>query len=159
MEGIFQPATALKLNLTTMTVDEFLPFTVARIINLVIVINGIKHHCARLENVLMRHHRNLRDFKKRHQVLLNSILLDPVHNCLWREGITCHIGWFDKYLSLAWWLGQPSHKATGVLLAYVLNFSCAEWPCQYSCCLDKVLWWLEIPISEHSLWFWHYWIA
>jgi hypothetical protein len=52
MEGIFEPAIALKLNVTTMTVYEFLPITVVRIINLVIVINGIEHHRARLENVL-----------------------------------------------------------------------------------------------------------
>ncbi len=82
MEGIFEPAIALKLNLTTMTVDEFLPLTVMRIINFVIVINGIKHHRARLENVLWRHHGDLRDFKKCHNVILNSILLDPVQNSL-----------------------------------------------------------------------------
>jgi hypothetical protein len=82
MGGIFEPAIALKLNLTTMTVDEFLLFTVVRIINLVIVINGIKHHRARLENVLWRHHRNLRDFDKQHHVVLNSIFSDPVHNSL-----------------------------------------------------------------------------
>jgi hypothetical protein len=83
MEGIFEPAITLKLNLTTMMVDELLPFTVERIISHVIVINGIEHHRARLENVLWRHHRNLRDFKKKlHHVVLNSISLDPVHDSL-----------------------------------------------------------------------------
>ncbi len=146
------------------------PFTVVRIINLVIVINGAKHHRVRLENVLWRHHRNLRDFKKGHHVLLNSILLDSVHNSLWREGAACHIFVVlvntcedaADFTSVYLWLDGSDNLLASLLLC-CWCISSIFLVCRMTLSIfllprqGAVMTWNSN--FRTFLWFWRYWIA